>query len=76
MLKLRIRADLKCKKHPHFDPAKEGRGAIKGGCIACETLCDLHLQSEKLLLAAQYFQNDNPMATAWRVIARRELKKA
>jgi hypothetical protein len=43
MLKLRImKWNGKCRKHPKFDPEKEGRGAIKGGCVPCAVLCDIN----------------------------------
>jgi hypothetical protein len=49
MLKLRImRWNGKCRKHPAFDPAKDGRGAVKGGCKACEALCDINDIAERL----------------------------
>jgi hypothetical protein len=55
MLKLRIRADLKCKKHPRFDPYKHGRGGVRGGCAVCESLCDLWAAGERLTASARLF---------------------
>jgi hypothetical protein len=31
----------KCPQHPRFDPAKHGRGAVKGACPVCTALCDV-----------------------------------
>lgn len=40
MLRISIRAKVKCRKHPKFDPA-HGEASIKGGCPACRELLDL-----------------------------------
>ena len=55
MLKLRIRADLKCHKHPRFDPAKEGLAAVKGGCTLCIRLCEIYVQAERLVVLRRLF---------------------
>lgn len=38
----------KCRRHPGFNPAKEGRSAVRGGCRECEALCDVYELSERL----------------------------
>ncbi len=32
----------KCARHPRYNPQRDGRGGIKGGCSTCFTLLDLH----------------------------------
>lgn len=32
----------KCERHPRYNPEREGRGGIKGGCSTCFSLFDLH----------------------------------
>lgn len=42
----------KCSRHPSFDPAKDGPGAIKGGCSRCQdlqTIYDTHQQVMRLM---------------------------
>jgi len=38
MMHLRMRIDLRCPKHPRFNP-KNGTGAVRAGCCYCESLC-------------------------------------
>jgi len=40
MMRLRIRADLRCPKHPKF--SGHDIGAVKAGCPACQDLCTIH----------------------------------
>ncbi len=77
MLKLRIKANVKCQKHPAFDPAKNGgRGGVKGGCIICQSICDLWVASEKLLFEIRLLQDRaTPQPKDWPAIARAELKR-
>jgi len=37
-----------CRKHPGFNPALDGRGAVKGGCVACNLLCDVYEKHQEL----------------------------
>jgi hypothetical protein len=41
-LTVRQRVMAKCERHPRYNPEKEGRAGIKGGCSACWSLYDLH----------------------------------
>jgi hypothetical protein len=41
-LKVSQRVKAKCKRHPRYNPEREGRGGIKGGCSTCFSLFDLH----------------------------------
>ena len=42
--KLRVteRVKAKCDRHPRYNPERDGRGGIKGGCSTCYSLFDLH----------------------------------
>jgi hypothetical protein len=42
--KLRITEWIKakCDRHPRYNPERDGRGGIRGGCSACFALFDLH----------------------------------
>ncbi|MGH9716427.1 MAG: hypothetical protein ACRD4R_06840 [Candidatus Acidiferrales bacterium] len=42
MLKIKIEARVKCKRHPKYDPATQGNAGIVGGCAACGALLDLY----------------------------------
>ena len=42
----------KCSRHPAFDPAADGPGAIKGGCPRCQdlqTIFDTHQKALRLM---------------------------
>jgi hypothetical protein len=41
-LKVSERVKAKCERHPRYNPEREGRGGIKGGCSTCFSLFDLH----------------------------------
>jgi hypothetical protein len=56
MLKIgAVRWRGKCSRHPMFDPAEAGRGAVRGGCPRCTSLveiCELH---QKMLALMRTF---------------------
>jgi hypothetical protein len=37
-LTVRERVTAKCVRHPRYNPEKEGRAGIKGGCSTCWNL--------------------------------------
>jgi hypothetical protein len=41
-LKLTERVKAKCSRHPLYNPEKDVRAGIRGGCSTCFSLCDLH----------------------------------
>lgn len=41
-LKVAERVKAKCERHPGYNPERDGRGGIKGGCATCFSLYDLH----------------------------------
>jgi hypothetical protein len=41
-LKLSERVKAKCSRHPRYNPEKDGRAGIRGGCSTCFSLYDLH----------------------------------
>src|SRR6202044_901777 len=41
-LKVSERVKAKCDRHPRYNPEREWRGGIKGGCSTCFSLFDLH----------------------------------
>ncbi len=53
MLKIgSVRWRGKCTKHPGFDPASDGPGAVRGNCQRCKDLVaiyDLHQQTLRLM---------------------------
>src|SRR5260370_37091378 len=51
-LKLTERVKAKCGRHPRYNPEKDGRAGIKGGCSTCFSLYDLH-QARLALDSAQ-----------------------
>jgi hypothetical protein len=40
-LKVAERVKGKCERHPRYNPERDGRGGIKGGCSACFSLYNL-----------------------------------
>jgi hypothetical protein len=63
MLKFRMKLKLndgvqaKCKKHPKYNPEKEGSN-IKGGCSTCLQLWDLYRSKLELERAVRIFQRN------------------
>jgi hypothetical protein len=51
-LKITERVKAKCERHPRYNPERNGRGGIRGGCSTCFSLFDLH-QARLALEAAQ-----------------------
>jgi hypothetical protein len=48
-MKIRSRKfEGRCAKHKSFNPAIDGRGAIRGGCLRCELLTDIWETSLRL----------------------------
>ena len=41
-LKVSERVKAKCERHPRYNPERDGREGIKGGCSTCFSLYDLH----------------------------------
>jgi hypothetical protein len=41
-LKVSERVKAKCERHPRYNPERDGRGGVKGGCSTCFSLYDLH----------------------------------
>jgi hypothetical protein len=39
----------KCPRHPMFDPAADGIGAIKGGCTHCQNLQAIYESHQRTL---------------------------
>jgi hypothetical protein len=54
-LKVAERIKGKCNRHPCYNPERDGRGGIKGGCSACFCLYDLQQASRALDAAHREF---------------------
>jgi len=48
MLKIRIKENVKCPRHPRYNPELEGESGIKGGCVHCTALFGLFMRAAKL----------------------------
>jgi hypothetical protein len=61
-LKITERVKAKCERHPRYNPERDGRGGIRGGCSTCFSPFDLH-QARLALEAAQreFSQTSRPM---------------
>jgi hypothetical protein len=46
----------KCSKHPGYDPADGGIGAIKGNCERCNLLSEIYDNHQKILRLMRTFQ--------------------
>ena len=47
-LKITERVKAKCERHPRYNPERDGRAGIKGGCSTCYSLFSL-LQARQAL---------------------------
>jgi hypothetical protein len=57
MLKIgSVRWRGKCSKHPGFDPAMDGPGAIRGNCQKCSDLMVIHELHQKALRLMRTFR--------------------
>jgi hypothetical protein len=45
----------KCPKHSHFDSAAHGVGAVRGGCVTCSHLIEIHQSHEHTLMLRRTF---------------------
>lgn len=61
-LKIAERLTAKCSRHTRYNPEKDGRAGIKGGCIGCWALFDLYQSRLALEASAQKFQR---LAAPW-----------
>ena len=52
----------KCSRHARYNPEKDGRAGIKGGCSGCFALFDLYQSRLALEAAVHKFQR---MAAPW-----------
>jgi hypothetical protein len=65
MLKIgSVRWRGKCTKHPGFDPATEGPGAIRGNCQRCSDLMVIHDLHQKTLRLMRTFRPAEEKKTA------------
>ncbi len=71
-LKLTERVTAKCSRHPRYNPEKEGKGGIKGGCSGCYDLYALFQSREALAAAAKEFTG---RAAPWTRIAPARVSK-
>ena len=70
-LKVSERVKAKRERHPRYNPERDGRGSIKGGCSTCFALYDLH-QARLSLDSAhrEFLRRANP----WTHAAKRRSK--
>ena len=76
-LTIRERVQAKCQRHPRYNPEKDGRSGIKGGCSTCWTLYDL--QNARLRLDAavhEFTRRAGPWARAREPRRRRSIADA
>jgi hypothetical protein len=46
----------KCSRHPGYDPAEGGIGAVKGNCMRCNDLAEIYDGHQKVLQLMRKFQ--------------------
>jgi len=54
-VQVRERVVAKCERHPRYNPEKDGRAGIKGGCSACWSLYDVNEARNNLDEAVREF---------------------
>jgi hypothetical protein len=70
MLKIgSVRWRGKCAKHPGFDPAMDGPGAVKGNCPRCNDLVAIHELHQQALRLMRTFRPSEEKKTAAKVDA-------
>ena len=52
---IRERVEAKCARHPRYNPEKDGRSSIKGGCSTCFELYEIYASRLKLEAAVKEF---------------------
>jgi len=50
----------KCPRHPMFDPATDGPGAIRGGCTRCQDLQEIFDCHQRALRLMRTFASSSP----------------
>ena len=45
----------RCSRHPKYDPAWDGEGGIRGGCVRCLALLDIYRHHGRLLTMMRDF---------------------
>lgn len=53
---IRQRVKAKCSHHPRYNPERDGRDGIKGGCSTCWQLFDLFQARTRLDIAIHDFE--------------------
>lgn len=39
--------EIRCPKHKRYNPARDGQGAIKGGCAWCVALWKVYVEASR-----------------------------
>ena len=60
-LKVSERVKAKCARHPRYNPERDGRGGIKGGCSTCFSLYDPSGKAHARFRASRVFEEGNPL---------------
>ena len=55
-LVINSRVEVKCEKHPTYNPEKHGQGAIKGGCSRCNFLYSIFATQQRFLNTLKDYQ--------------------
>lgn len=61
-LRIHIRAKAACARHPRYNPARDGEAGIKGGCVHCKELFDLHTDALRLERLLRLFASREELA--------------
>jgi hypothetical protein len=54
-LKVAERVKAKCERHPRYNPERDGRGGIKGGCSTCFLYTTCIMRGSCLTLLTEIF---------------------
>jgi hypothetical protein len=72
-VKVNSRVEIKCDKHPRYNPEKDGRGGIRGACTRCEFLFAIFNTQQTFLNALRDYQQ---MTATYEKVMPRTVKKA
>lgn len=54
MLNLKLAYKGRCPRHPRFNPERDGRGGVRGGCRVCDALCSVFEAMGRLRQSLQH----------------------
>ncbi len=61
-----VRFRAKCPRHPRYNPAIDGEGAIKGGCPKCQLLLEIFYAHRQMVALMRQMKDTSQKQAAAR----------